>query len=112
MPQTLGLPSAEEVVERATADDRLGLRRDRVAPRVGVRVADLDEQPALAPALAVGAGQRKGAAQLLAVQADDHVAAGERLVDRDLLAVAACEVLVGAAIPDDHRAGPGRALEV
>ena len=46
------LPFAgRDVLDRATAEDRLGLRGDRVAARVGGRVADLDQQPLLAAAL-------------------------------------------------------------
>ncbi len=50
--------------------------------------------------------EREAAAQLLAVQDEDGVAAVERLRPGD-----ASALLVGAAVPDDHAAGPDRALE-
>ena len=59
----------------------------------------------LAPA--ARALEREAAAQLLAVQDEDGVAALERLRPGD-----AAALLVGAAVPDDHAAVAERALEV
>src|SRR3954453_1636154 len=65
-------------------------------------VAALDQQPLPRP----GALQREAAAQLLAVQDEDRVAALERLGPRDAPAL-----LVGPAVPDDHAPAAEPALE-
>ena len=97
---------AEQIRERAAAHHRLGPLGDDLRAGTGLVVAPLDQQP-----LRLGARSRplegEPAAQLLAVQDEDGVAAVERLGPCD-----AAALLVGAAIPDDHAAVAERALEV
>ena len=69
-------------------------------------VAALDQQP-LRLLAGPGALQGEAAAQLLAVEDEDGVAALERLRPGDPAAL-----LVAAAVPDDHAAVSDRALEV
>ena len=79
---------------------------DDVRARARLVVAALDQQP-LRLLAGPGALQGEAAAQLLAVQDEDGVAALERLGPGD-----AAALLVGAAVPDDHAAVAERALEV
>ena len=96
----------EQLVERAAADHRLRLFGDHVRARARLVVPALDQQP-LRLLAGAGALQGEAAAQLLAVEDEDGVAALERLRPGDPAAL-----LVGAAVPDDHAALAERALEV
>src|SRR4051794_10445866 len=98
--------SAEQLRQRPAADDGLRPLGDDVRAGARLVVAALDQQP-----LRLGAGsralEREAAAQLLAVQDEDGVAALERLGPGD-----AAALLVGPAVPDDHASVAEPALEV
>src|SRR3954452_21684819 len=96
----------EQLRERAAAQDRLGPLDDDVRAGARLVVAALDQQPLRLGARS-GALEREAAAQLLAVQDEDRVAALERLGPGD-----AAALLVGPAVPDDHAAVAEPALEV
>src|SRR5215217_1610992 len=101
-----------DLLESAAGLDRLGPGADRVAPRVGLRIAALEQQPlGLGPA--ARALERPAAGQLLPVQPELRVAGLELLGHRALLV----EVAVAPRVPHDHRSGavarpPDHALEV
>src|SRR5918996_160909 len=95
------LTSLAHLLDGASAHHRLGLRAGGPAAGVGLLVAALHEQPLAPPR----PPQRPPAAQLLALEPERRVTGLERLAHR-LVA----QVLVGAAVPDDHRAGAVLAL--
>src|ERR1700733_12333215 len=81
--------------------DRLGLGAPRVAARVGLLVAALDDQP-LGLVATAGALKRPAADQLLALQPDLDVTGLQRLGHRVLV----IEGPVGAHVPYEHGPGP------
>ena len=98
-------PSCRDLRKRPPGDDRPGLRRDRVAAGIRLRVIHLHKEPGLA---LPGPEASEGipAAELLPLEPDRHVAPPERLGDPDLPPALSCEVLVGSPVPDEDRPRP------
>ena len=80
-------PAATSSIVRPLSTDS-GWVETGFAPRVGLVVAHLDQQPLLAAALLAGARQGIAAPQLAALELDHRVSVGESAPDRHLLAVA------------------------
>jgi len=96
-----------QVPVRAPGQHRGELGLGRFAAAVGALVVLLEQQPV--PALA-HPREREAAVQLLALEPERDVAVRDGVLHRDRPAALDRDVLVGAGVPDDHRAGAVFAL--
>src|SRR5438132_2564432 len=97
-------PPVRKLFDRPAGQNRFRPLGEDVAARMRFLVPPLDAQP-LALALAGHLHEDETAAQLFALQPERHVAGRERAVHPHLPAVLLGDVAIGAAVPDDHRAG-------